>query len=377
MIAEIDIRKLETFVFRYPLDREIRSAVGSYDNRPAVFIKVEDKNGEVGWGEAFCNFPTCGAEHRANLIETLFKPLLTGDNIFSSPEEVYSCLQEKTAIIALKSGEFGPFAQCIAAIDIAIWDLWAKKKKSPVWKLLNAKGTPELKVYASGLGPINAAEKASAKRDEGYRAFKLKVGFGEKQDTANLESLRNCLGEDALIMVDANQVWSLEDASVMVHLFEKYNLLWIEEPLRCDRPFQDWQRLASLSLVDFAAGECLYSEEQFAPFIKHGVIKFVQPDLIKWGGFSGIAPLLKLFSKHKIQYCPHSLAGGIGLLASAHLLAASKSPGWLEVDANVNPMREEIFRSFPKVIDGLIYIGNEPGLGAEPDFDKIMEYRIL
>jgi len=376
MTTEIDIRKLETFVFRCPIDRPIRSAVGSYDNRPAVFVKIEDKSGEVGWGEAFCNFPTCGAEHRANLIETLFKPLLTGNKVFLSPEEAYSYLQTETAIIALKSGEFGPFAQCIAAIDIAIWDLWAKKKKSPVWKLLNAKGNPELKVYASGLGPINPAEMALAKRDEGYRAFKLKVGFEEKKDIVNLESLRNCLDEDALIMADANQVWSLEEASAMVHLFEKYNLLWIEEPLRCDRPLQDWQRLAGLSPVDLAAGECLYSEEQFAPFIKHRVIKFVQPDLIKWGGFSKIVPLLELFSEYNIQYCPHSLAGGIGLLASAHLLAASKSPGWLEVDANVNPMRDEIFRSFPRVKDGLICIGDEPGLGAEPDFDKIMEHRI-
>jgi len=359
-----------------PVKKPVRSAVGVYDNRPGVFVKIEDGSGFCGWGEAFCNFPPCGAEHRARLIDTVLKPLLLARGQFSDPREAYSYLTEKTAIIVLKSGEFGPFSQCIAAIDIALWDLWTRKNKIPIWKMLNPNGNPEIKVYASGLGPDDPQKTAIEKQSEGYTAFKLKVGFDLGIDEKNLDVLRDTIGDDALIMVDANQVWSLEQAISKTTSFEKYNLYWVEEPIRCDRPIEEWQKLAGLSQTHLATGENLRGEESFKLFIENSVIKFVQPDIIKWGGFSGLFPVIESSSKSNVTYCPHTLAGGIGLIASAHLLAASRNPGWLEMDANENPLRTEIIESFPHITDGKIILPDEPGLGWEPNLTSVLKYRV-
>ena len=193
----ISIRSIEVFVFRVPVEIPIRTAVGGFDNRPGVFLKIVDADGFYGWGEVFCNFPPCGAEHRARLVETMLKPLLLEKSAFSTPQAVYRYLTEKTEIIAIKSGEFGPFAQTIAGIDIALWDLWAKRHNAPIWKMLNPEGNPFVDAYASGLGPDHPETIALSKQQEGYRSFKLKVGFDPEFDEKNLIVLRNALGPDA------------------------------------------------------------------------------------------------------------------------------------------------------------------------------------
>ena len=91
----IRIEAVEVFVFRVPLLNPIRSAVGGYDNRPGVFIKIQDPDGHHGWGEVFCNFPPCGAEHRARIIDTIIKPLLMSRLHFSKPKEAYDYLKNR------------------------------------------------------------------------------------------------------------------------------------------------------------------------------------------------------------------------------------------------------------------------------------------
>jgi L-alanine-DL-glutamate epimerase-like enolase superfamily enzyme len=93
----------------------------------------------------------------------------------------------------------------------------------------------------------------------------------------------------------------------------------------------------------------------------------VQPDLGKWGGFSGCLPVVKEIRASGLRYCPHWLGGGIGLAASAHLLAAVGGGGLLEVDANPNPLRDEIFPAAVSVKGGAITLSEAPGLGAVSD----------
>jgi len=372
----ISIRSIEAFVFRVPVEIPIRTAVGGFDNRPGVFLKIVDADGCCGWGEVFCNFPPCGAEHRARLVETMLKPLLLEKSAFSTPRAVYRHLTEKTEIIAIKSGEFGPFAQTIAGIDIALWDLWAKRHNKPIWKMLNPEGNPFVNAYASGLGPDYPETIALSKQQEGYRSFKLKVGFDPEFDEKNVIALRNALGSDARIMIDANQVWNLEEAKSRAAVFEKYDVYWIEEPIRCNRPLSEWQDLARFSSIPLAAGENLRSHKQFQQAIEGGAIRFLQPDIIKWGGFSDLLPIIEKSDRAGIIYCPHSLAGAVGLMASAHLLAAGRCPGMLEIDANDNPLRTELFDAFPLITDGGVTLPDTPGLGREPDLRAIEKYRV-
>jgi len=371
----MQIRNIKVYVFRVPSKRPVRSAVVEYNNRPAVLVRVLDEGGISGWGEVFCNIPPCGAEHRARLIDAVLAPLVIGKRI-STPPEIYQSLTRETEIIAIKSGELGPFAQCIAGIDIALWDLHAKRMKMPLWKLLNPQGDPSLKVYASGLGPDDFEKVAAQRRKEGFRAFKLKIGFDLNGDVKNLERLRVVIGDDAALMADANQVWSCTQALEALELFSKYNLYWLEEPIRCDRPMEEWKQLASTGSMALAAGENLRGEDQFKRFIDSGVLTFLQPDVVKWGGISGLLPVVRYAAEKKILYCPHSFGGGVGLVASAQLLAAHEGIGWLEVDANENPLQRKMIDPFFDVDQGTITLSDRPGLGWEPHIAYFEKYSV-
>jgi len=169
-------------------------------------------------------------------------------------------------------------------------------------------------------------------------------------------------------MVDANQAWDLDTALAMAERLAVEAPVWLEEPLRADRPIAEWQRLAQASPVPLAAGENAIGTDAFAAIVKSGAIAVVQPDLAKWGGISGVLRVIDGIADAGLRYCPHYLGAGIGLLASAHLLAARGRPdGLLEVDSNENPLRSALCPPLARVEAGAIRLDSTPGLGVEPD----------
>ena len=238
------ISRVECWVLRAPIAEAVANAFGAMSNRPAVFLRVSASDGAWGWGEVFCNFPHVGAEHRARLVESLFAPLLKGVATRRIRRVVRTLLERRTRQMAIQCGEPGPFAQIVGAIDQALWDLSARRAGVPLWRHLGGTRN-EVKVYASGIGPERVADIAVAKRAEGFRAFKLKVGFGAQHDRANLATLREALGEDATIMTDANQAWSPEDAVARIAELAPFRPHWIEEPILADQPLEVWRKLAS------------------------------------------------------------------------------------------------------------------------------------
>lgn len=341
------------------------TSFGSMHDRPAVFVRVEDDDGVVGWGEIWCNFPACGAEHRARLVQSVFAPLIEGA-CFDGPPAAFAELTRKTSVLALQAGEPGPIAQCIAGVDIALWDIAARRENQPLWKLLGG-ASPSIRVYASGLNPDRPEKLAAACVDLGHKAFKLKVGFGVERDVANLRAVADAVGPACRLMVDANQAWDVDQAIAAAKKFERFDLSWLEEPLRADAPWPEWQQLASGCDVPLAAGENLAGERAFDNALESGALAVVQPDVAKWGGFSGCLPVAKRIIAAGARYCPHSLGAGIGLLASAHLLAAAGGDGMLEIDANCNPLRTALSGPLANVVDGACTLTDEPGLGAIGD----------
>ncbi len=366
------IRKLEAFSYRYPLSTPVVTSFGRMLNRPAVFVRVEDDDGHVGWGEVWANFPSTGAEHRARLVNEVLAPLLSGFAA-SDPRDVWEKLTQATAVVALQSGEPGPFAQAIAGIDLAVWDLYARRRKVALWKLLGG-SSGQIRVYASGINPTGSRQQAEAAMSRGHRALKLKIGFEPAADRANLKSLRQLIG-DGMLAADANQGWSLEQALEIAPHLGEFALAWLEEPIRADRPWQEWQRLRQGTDVPLAAGENIASHAGFEQAIGDDVLRVVQPDIAKWGGLSVCAGIARDIVKSGKTFCPHYLGGGIGLLASAHLLAGVGGDGLLEVDSNDNPLRDRFCGSIVDISDGMVTLGDAPGLGIEPDLSSIEAYR--
>ena len=373
---EIKLTRIEIFVFRAPIDVPVRTSFGVMSDRPAVLIRVEDDKGAHGWGEIWCNFPTCGAEHRARLAETVVAPLVIGRS-FAKPDDGLTWMEEKIGVLAIQTAEYGPLAQVIAGIDIAIWDLAARRAGNPLHQFLGGTGFGSMPAYASGINPDAPMDTVQSSREAGYRAFKLKIGFNADHDVANVEEISRSLGGDERFMVDANQAWDLPIAKAMSRRLSEYGLSWLEEPIRADRPEEEWAELAAASPIPLAAGENIRGQDDFQTAIDGGNIEVIQPDACKWGGITRCLAVARNALMAGRCYCPHYLGGGIGLLASAHILAAVGGDGLLEVDINPNPLREGLAQPFPRLDNGKFILTDAPGLGVEPDLSEVDQFVVM
>jgi D-galactarolactone cycloisomerase len=372
-MTSFKIRSVQAFCHRYPLATPVVTSFGCMNDRPAVFVRVEDEDGEQGWGEVWCNFPSVGAEHRARLINEMLAPMLIGREV-AQPSELFDSITAATSVLALQSGEQGPFAQAIAGIDTAVWDLFARRARTPLWRMLGGASSC-MRVYASGINPDGSVAMAEAAMERGHRAFKLKIGFGPERDRDNLRALRRLIGE-GMLAADVNQGWSIDQALEQAPSLEEFALAWLEEPLRADRPWSEWRSLRKQFSLPLAGGENIAGREAFTTALAEGVLNVIQPDVAKWGGITGCSAVAREVAASNRIYCPHYLGGGIGLLASAHLLAACNG-GWLEVDSNDNPLRDAFCGAVVAIKDGGIELPETPGLGTEPDLASIEKYRTL
>lgn len=366
VIDPFTIESLTVEVYRAPVTRPVRTSFGKMADRPAVVVTTRSTDGIPGYGEVWCNFPDPAAGYRADLIAQVLAPAIVR-RPWPGPEAVFDHLSARFRLLGIQAGEPGPFAQSIAGIDIALWDMAARRARMPLWRFLGGSGSGRVPAYASGIGPEDPAGQAASARARGHRAFKLKVGFGKRHDLANLDRIRGKLGRETTIAVDANQAWSPGVARSMIRSLAPYAPAWLEEPIPADRPGADWRSLADGSPIPLAGGENLYGEAAFGRVIGAGALAVIQPDATKWGGISGCLPVARRILAAGRRYCPHHLGAGIGVVASAHLLAAAGGDGLLEIDSNPNPLREGLAQPFPRLIEGSLLLSDAPGLGVAPD----------
>ncbi len=375
MTPPFHLKSVQAYVFRAPISTQVATSFGAMPDRPMVVVEVEDHDGAKGLGEVWCNFPNVGAEHRARIVKSVLAPLATAAP-HETPEALFHHLTAKTEVLAIQCGEPGPFAQAVAGIDIAVWDLVAHKQNKPLWQLMGG-SSPTIRVYASGLNPDSPETLARKKHEQGYRAFKLKIGFGADRDLANLEALRRELGSAVDLMVDANQAWTLTEAIAVAPRLRPFEITWLEEPLRADRPWTEWEDLKSAIRLPLAAGENIFGFSEFDEALASGTLSVVQPDVAKWGGLSGCKTVADRIADGGGDYCPHYLGGGIGLLASAHLLAGVGGTGRLEIDANDNPLRTVLCGPLNDIHEGRATLTDKPGLGIDAeDLAAISRYRV-
>jgi len=373
------IEEIRILLYRVACREPVRTSFGVMHDRPALLVRLQDADGAIGWGEVWCNFPACGAEHRARLLETVVAPLLLGRS-FERPAAAWQELSRQTHLLALQTGEAGPLAQVLAGVDVAMWDLAARRAGVPLYRFLRTRAgtmaeneSVSVPAYASGINPSAVGTRISQAQADGFHAFKVKVGFQESVDLRNLEEALACLQPAERMALDANQSWEPSRAIRMAKTLNDkaitlgHQIAWLEEPMASDQPWSAWQELRESGAPPLAAGENLRGNDVFEQAIRESALAVIQPDLCKWGGFTGCLPVALLALQSGKRYCPHYLGGGIGLLASAHLLAAVGGDGLLEIDVNENPLREELAQPFPVLKEGQFPLPAMSGLGVEPE----------
>ena len=373
----IEISCIQAWAFRSPTQRPVATSFGIMHDRPAVIVRVEDREGTFGWGEIWANWPAAGAEHRVRLLQMDVAQLLIGTRA-QTPGEIFHRLDSETRIRAVQCGEIGPFAQVIAGLDIAIWDLAARQAGVPLRRLIRADAPDKVPAYASGIQISVADDLLPTARAAGHNRFKLKVGFDMENDIGAVHRIQSGLAAHEIIACDANQAWTLDQARSFVAGVGDTPLQWLEEPLPVFAPASAWRDLSKMCRIPLAGGENIIGEPDFAQAIQAGCLSVIQPDVAKWGGITGCLAVARQAVADGRRYFPHFLGAGIGLAASAELLAGVGSGGLLEVDINANPLRSMFFDNGQEpVADGNWQCTEAPGLGIEHLPDGLSQFETL
>jgi len=372
----VTLTRVDAFVYRVPIEEPVATSFGIMRDRPAVFVRVEDGDGAFGWGEIFANWPAAAAEHRANLLARDIADLALGTAL-THPSGLYRALSARTHTAMVQSGEFGPFRQVIAGLDIAVWDLFARRAGLALCRFLDAGADMRMPAYASGIALRDAEAGIARARASGFSAFKVKVGFDASDEALEINRLSGTLAQGERLFTDANQAWDREQAMQFLAGVSESAPGWLEEPLPVDAPNADWRALAEASHVPLAGGENIAGREAFDRAISEGILSVIQPDVAKWGGVSECFAVARAAISAGRTYCPHFLGGGIGLLASAHLLAAAGGDGLLEVDVNPNPLREMVAPLASHMAGGAWTLADGAGLGVEELPGEITPYQSL
>ncbi len=369
----VRIARLRIVVCHAPMEKPVVTSFGAITGRDIAMVAIEDTDGAVGWGDIWGNFPPGTTAYRAALAGRLLPDLLLGRQM-EAGSGTLAGLMARTRVLAIQSGEYGPVATALAAADQALWDLAARRRGVTIRRLIDPGAPDVVPVYASGLNPDDGPETVLRVRGEGHRSFKLKVGFGDDTDRANVEAIRRGLGNGERLLVDANQKWDLAAACSAADWLAEAGVGWLEEPMPADAPDAHWRRLRAGMRLPLAGGENITDHAAIDRAL--GWLDVVQPDVGKWGGVSWSVDIARRALAAGRTYCPHWLAGGLGLMHSANILAGVGGSGMLEMDVNANPLREAVIGGILAVEDGCVRLPDGAGLGVAPDETALADWLV-
>jgi D-galactarolactone cycloisomerase len=277
--------------------------------------------------------------------------------------------------------------------EVAVWDLAARSLGLPLWQLLGGR-SERLLAYASSGETTDAEERTrrvAALRDRGVKAVKLRFHDPDwRRDVELVERVRDAVGTDVELMVDANQGWRMAGdrearwdvatASQCARALEPLGVYWLEEPLRTD-DVDGYATLRRRTSIRIAAGEMVRGAFEARDLILRGGIDVVQPDAVLAGGFGGCRRIAALADLCGRVFTPHTWSNGLGFVANLHLALAVSTCPYVEVPLDPpawTPERRDWLLPAPLEIaaDGTIAPPPGPGLGVTPDLDALEAYRV-
>ena len=256
-------------------------------------------------------------------------------------------------------GRSGVATQALAALDIALYDLKAKRAGLPLAKLLGSY-RDSVQTYNTSGGFLNASldevkERATRSIDEGIGGIKIKVGLPDsKEDLRRVTGVREHIGWDVPLMVDANQQWDRATALRMGRQLEEFNLIWIEEPLDA-YDFEGHAHLAQVLDTPIATGEMLASVAEHKGLIDANSCDIIQPDAPRVGGITQFLRLAALADERGLGLAPH-----FAMEIHLHLAAAYPREPWVEHFDWLDPLFEERLETK----NGRMIVPDRPGLGV-------------
>ncbi|MBW4782322.1 mandelate racemase/muconate lactonizing enzyme family protein [Rhodococcus fascians] len=315
-----------------------------------LFVEIRTEQGHEGIGFSYSK-RAGGPAQFAHAQE--IAPVLIGED----PNDIGK-VWTKLVWAGASVGRSGVATQAIAAIDIALWDLKAKRAGLPLAKLIGA-SRDSVQTYNTSGGflhtPIEEVmDNAARSLANGIGGIKLKVGQPDwRTDIARVTAVREFLGDDVPLMVDANQQWDRPTANRMCRILEQFDLVWIEEPLDA-YDAEGHAMLARNFDTSIATGEMLASVGEHVRLLEAGAVDILQPDAPRIGGITQFLKLAGLAEHHNVQLAPH-----FAMEIHLHLAAVYPLQTWVEHFDWLDPLFDEHLETR----DGRMHLSARPGLG--------------
>jgi L-rhamnonate dehydratase len=342
-----------------------------------LVVEIFTDDGLVGIGNAALAPQIC-----KQLIDLYLKPLLVGQNPWDV-EFLWQHMYRKT----MAFGRKGIGMTAISAVDIALWDLLGKSAKQPVYRLLGGRTKQRIPVYASRLYSVPLGElaaEAERYKNEGYKAMKLRFGWGPTDGAAGMQrnvelvrTVRETVGDGIDVMADAYMGWTLDYAKRMLPLLEPFHLRWLEEAVIPD-DIQGYAELKAYGRVPIAGGEHEFTLYGFRELLEARAVDYIQFDTNRVGGISQARKIAALAEAYSVPVIPHA-----GQMHNFHVVMASLNSPMAEyfpvVDVEVgNELFWYIFKGEPKAKDGFIDLDeNVPGLGLTIDEEGLKKFDVV
>lgn len=311
----MQIKRLRVTRHLIPLAEPVSDAThGTIRDFGLVIVRAQSTDQLQGTGYTYTVGNTAVSAIHA-LIEDDLAPLLTGRDPRRT-ESAWELMWRATHY----AGRGGPASFAISAVDMALWDLKAKAAREPLWRLLGG-SSPRVAAYASGIdldqSPRELAARTQARLDGGHRAFKMKIGRDVlREDLERVAAVREVIGPDLPLMVDANMKWTVAQALRASRALAPYDPLWLEEPIAPD-DVKGHARIQREGPVPVAAGENLHTLAEFTAMISAGAVAFPEPDVTNCGGITAWLKIAHLAEAHGLPVTTHGAHDvHVGLLAA-------------------------------------------------------------
>ena len=367
--AEVDnvqITTIETNHFRIPLPTVLSDSThGDITHFALVTVRLQTDTGDSGLGYTYTVGDIGGAAVHSLIARDLAPVLQTAD------ARQIDALWERMWWHLHFVGRGGIAAFAMAAVDVALWDLHARRAEQPLWRALGGQSN-RVAAYAGGIDlqftTDALLEQAHGFIDQGFTAIKMKVGRDRlRDDVDRVAAMRDTLGPDFPLLVDANMRWSVDQAVSAARALAPFDPVWLEEPIIPD-DVTGHARIAKAGGVPIATGENLHTVYEFEDMLARGGIAFPEPDAATLGG---ITPWLKVASLAADRGLPVTSHGVHDI--HVHLLAAVPNASFLEVHGFG---LERFIRDPLALVSGQAIAPERPGHGVEFDWEALNSCRV-
>jgi D-galactarolactone cycloisomerase len=379
----LKIADVSVWSLRSALDEPFAFSQGWVRQRAATIVEVVTDDGLSGWGEALCS-GLQPPEIAAAAVTHALRPLLLGEDP-CRPEVLWHRMYNQCRDFGIK----GAVVNAISAVDIALWDLLGKTLHQPIHALLGGAFRSRVQPYATGFYRIagqgealRLAAEAERHAANGFRAMKIKLGFGVDDDLEVMRAIRAALeGAPVTLMIDTNHAYGVADAIRLGRALEEYGLRWYEEPV-VQEDVRGYAEVRRALRTPVAGGENEFTLFGFRDLIAAEAVDVVQPDIAAAGGFTACRHIAALAHANGVAVNPHVWGSAIGQAASLHLLATLPvahpalfaAQPIFEYDQSSHPFRRELVDKPIEQKDGWVDVPHAPGLGLVVNREVLEKY---